>query len=42
MYIPPDYLWAIVIAGVAAIAAATGVVLYQGAGRAGLAVGESR
>ena len=36
MYNPPDYLWAIVIAGVGAIAAATGVVLYQGAERAGL------
>ena len=36
MYDPPGYLWAIVIIGVAAIAAAVCVVLYQGATRAGL------
>ncbi len=36
MYDPPAYLWAIIIAGVAAIAAATCVVLYSGAVRAGL------
>ena len=36
MYDPPAYLWVIIIAGVAAIAAATCVVLYGGAVRAGL------
>jgi hypothetical protein len=36
MYDPPGYLWAITIAGVAAILASTCVVLYGGAKRAGL------
>ena len=36
MYDPPAYLWAITIAGTAAIAAATCLVLYSGAKRAGL------
>src|SRR6266700_2678124 len=36
MYDPPAYIWAITIAGTAAIAAATCVVLYGGAKRAGL------
>jgi len=36
MYDPPGYLWAITIAGVIAIAAATCVVLYGGGQRAGL------
>ena len=36
MYDPPAYLWAITIAGVIAIAAATCVVLYGGAEPAGL------
>jgi hypothetical protein len=36
MYDPPAYLWAITIAGPAGIAAATCVVLYGGAERAGL------
>ena len=36
MYDPPAYLWAITIAGVAAIAATTCIVLYGGAERAGL------
>jgi hypothetical protein len=36
MYDPPSYLWAIIIVGVAAIAASTCVVLYTGAERAGL------
>ncbi len=36
MYDPPSYLWAIIIAGVTAIPAATCVVLYRGAARAGL------
>jgi hypothetical protein len=36
MYDPPGYVWAIIIAGVIAIAAATCVVLYGGAKRAGL------
>jgi DNA-binding CsgD family transcriptional regulator len=36
MYDPPGYLWAITIAGTAAIAAATCAVLYSGAKRAGL------
>ena len=36
MYDPPGYLWAIIIAGIIAIPAATCVVLYGGAVRAGL------
>ena len=36
MYDPPAYLWAIIIAGPAAVAAATCMVLYGGAVRAGL------
>lgn len=36
MYHPPAYLWAITIAGTIAIAAATCIVLYAGAERAGL------
>ena len=36
MYDPPAYLWAITIAGIAAIAATTCIVLYGGAERAGL------
>ena len=36
MYDPPGYLWVIIIAGVTAIPAATCVVLYGGAVRAGL------
>ncbi len=36
MYDPPSYLWAITITATAAIAAATCVVLYSGAKRAGL------
>ena len=36
MYDPPGYLWAITIAGIAAIPAVTCVVLYGGAKRAGL------
>jgi hypothetical protein len=36
MYDPPDYLWAIIIAGVTAIPLATCFVLYGGAMRAGL------
>ena len=36
MYDPPVYLWAIIIAGITAIPAATCVVLYGGAVRAGL------
>jgi hypothetical protein len=36
MYDPPAYLWVIIIAGVAAIAAATCAALYGGAVRAGL------
>ena len=36
MYDPPGYMWAITIAATAAIAAATCVVLYGGAVRAGL------
>jgi hypothetical protein len=36
MYDPPGYLWAITIAGITAIPAATCVVLYGGAVRAGL------
>ena len=36
MYDPPGYLWAIIIAGIIAIPAATGAVLYGGAVRASL------
>ena len=36
MYDPPSYLWAIAIAGIVAIPAATSVVLYGGAVRSGL------
>ncbi|MBV9796050.1 MAG: hypothetical protein JO016_19165 [Actinobacteria bacterium] len=36
MYDPPGYLWAMTIAGIAAILATTCVVLYGGARRAGL------
>src|ERR1700728_3852872 len=36
MYDPPGYLWAIIIAGITAIPAATCVVLYGGAVRADL------
>jgi hypothetical protein len=36
MYDPPDYVWALTIAGIAAIPAATCLVLYGGALRAGL------
>jgi hypothetical protein len=36
MYNPPAYLWAIIIAGPAAVAALTCLVLYAGAMRAGL------
>src|ERR1700684_1218465 len=36
MYDPPGYLWAITIAGITAIPAATCVVLYGGALRVGL------
>ena len=36
MYDPPGYLWAITIAGIIAIPAATCLVLYGGAVRAGL------
>jgi hypothetical protein len=36
MYDPPGYLWAIIIAGITAIPAATCVMLYGGAVRAGL------
>ena len=36
MYDPPGYLWAITIAGIIAIPAATSLVLYGGAVRAGL------
>jgi hypothetical protein len=36
MYDPPAYIWGITIAATAAIAAATCVVLYSGAKRAGL------
>ena len=34
MYDPPGYLWAITIAGIIAIPAATSLVLYGGAVRA--------
>ena len=37
MYDPPAYIWAITTATTAAIPAATCVVLYSGAKRAGLA-----
>jgi hypothetical protein len=36
MYDPPGYLWAMIIGGIVAILATTGVVLYGGAIRAGL------
>src|SRR6202012_4728669 len=36
MYDPPAYLWVITIAGPAAVAALTCIVLYRGAVRAGL------
>src|ERR1700734_2903020 len=36
MYDPPGYLWAIIIAGITAIPAATCVALYGGAVRGGL------
>jgi hypothetical protein len=36
MYDPPAYVWALTIAGPAAIAAATCIALYAGAVRAGL------
>jgi hypothetical protein len=36
MYDPPGYLWAITLTGVIAVPAATCVVLYAGAARAGL------
>ena len=36
MYDPPGYLWAIIIAGITAIPAATCLALYGGAARAGL------
>jgi hypothetical protein len=36
MYDPPDYLWALTIAGIAAMLAATCLVLYGGAMRSGL------
>jgi hypothetical protein len=36
MYDPPDYLWALTIAGIAAMLAATCVALYGGARRSGL------
>ena len=36
MYDPPGYIWAITIAATVAIAAATCIVLYSGAVRAGL------
>ena len=42
MYDPPGYLWAITIAGTAAIAAATCVALYSGAKRAAWAEGTRR
>ena len=41
MYDPPGYLWAITIAGVIAVLAATGVLLYGGAMRAGLGRGRA-
>ena len=42
MYDPPGYLWAITIAGVIAILAATCVVLYGGAVRPAWAEGVRR
>ena len=39
MYDPPAYIWAITIAATAAMPAATCIVLYGGATRAGLAGG---
>ena len=42
MYDPPNYLWAITIAGIIAIPAATCIVLYGGAVRAGRAEGVRR
>ena len=42
MYDPPAYLWAITIAGPAAVAALTCLVLYRGAERAGLAAAARR
>ena len=36
MYDPPDYLWAIIIAGITAIPLAACFVLYDGARRSGL------
>ena len=42
MYDPPAYIWAITTAATAAIPAATCVVLYSGAKRAGLAGGARR
>ena len=36
MYDPPAYLWAITIAGPATVAALTCIILFDGAGRAGL------
>ena len=42
MYDPPGYLWAITIAGITAIPAATCVVLYGGAVRAAWAEGALR
>lgn len=41
MYNPPGYLWAIIIAGVAAIPVSTCFVLYGGAQRAGLSRGRA-
>ena len=41
MYDPPAYLWAITIAGPVAVAAMVCVVLYGGAGRAGLGHGRA-
>ena len=41
MYDPPGYLWAITIAGIIAIPAATCAVLYGGAARAGLSRGRA-
>jgi hypothetical protein len=41
MYDPPAYLWAITIAGIVAIPAATCLVLYGGAERAGLGRGRA-
>ena len=41
MYDPPAYLWATIIAGPAAVAALTCVVLYGGAVRSGLGLGRA-